>query len=87
MTTTIRVDENLKKQSERILKELGLTMSGAMTIFLKQVVREKGIPFDLKLNEPNSETKKVLDGILSGTEPVHGPFNSVDELMEDLIRA
>jgi DNA-damage-inducible protein J len=43
----MRIDDTLKKQAERVLAELGMNFSTATTIFLKQVVRHNGIPFDL----------------------------------------
>lgn len=50
-TTTMRLDPELKRQANRVLEPLGLTMTGAVTIFLKAVIREQGIPFDMKINE------------------------------------
>ena len=44
----IRIDDELKKQSELIFDDLGITLSAATTMFLKQVVRHNGIPFELK---------------------------------------
>lgn len=44
----IRVDDQLKKQVEVIFSDLGISLSAAITIFLKQVVRCNGIPFELK---------------------------------------
>lgn len=44
----IRVDDTLKKQAERVFSDLGITLSAATTIFLKQVVRYNGIPFELR---------------------------------------
>ncbi len=66
-TINIRVDERLKKQSEMIFDELGMSMTGAITIFLKAVVRTKSIPFSLEI--PNKETIKAfkeVDDISSG---------------------
>lgn len=48
MITTMRIDDALKRESDAIFSNLGLNMSSAITIFLKQVVRTKGIPFELK---------------------------------------
>ena len=56
----VRTDEELKKAAEAIFEALGLNMSTAINIFLKQTVRVKGIPFDLKLEEPNEVTKSAL---------------------------
>ena len=45
MTTTLRIDDKLKHDCEVVLDDLGLSMAGAVTIFLKQVVKQRGIPF------------------------------------------
>ena len=45
MTTTLRIDDNLKRQCDEVFSELGLTMTSALTVFLKQVVRTRSIPF------------------------------------------
>lgn len=50
-----RVDSRLKRDSERILKDLGLTTTEAIRIFLHQVRRYKGLPFDVRLKEDNSD--------------------------------
>jgi DNA-damage-inducible protein J len=80
----IRIDTDLKKNMENILSELGLTTTAAFNIFAKTVVRERRIPFALDLNEtPNKLTLQALDDVLHKRN-LHGPFNSVEELMEDL---
>ena len=50
-----RVDSRLKRESEQILEALGLTTTEAIRIFLHQVRIHKGLPFDLRLNEDNSD--------------------------------
>jgi DNA-damage-inducible protein J len=50
-----RVDKRLKRQSEEILGGLGLTTTEAIRIFLHQVRIHKGLPFDLRLKEDNSD--------------------------------
>ena len=44
---TIRMDENLKKQAERLFEDMGLNMTAAFTIFTKAVVRQGKIPFEV----------------------------------------
>lgn len=44
-----RVDPDTKAQAEAILNQLGIPMSNAIGMFLKQVVIQRGIPFDMKL--------------------------------------
>ena len=80
MTTTIRIDDDLKKECEMIFDDLGLTMSAAMTLFLKQVVKSRGIPFELKAHVPNRETRKALDAIIDKKGKLRGPYNSTREL-------
>jgi len=44
---TVRVDEETKKEAENLFRELGLPLSTAINIFLKQAVREGKIPFEI----------------------------------------
>ena len=63
MATTnlnIRTDKNLKEHAELIFNELGLTMTAAVNMFLKTAVRERGIPFSLKLDVPNETTAAAI---------------------------
>jgi DNA-damage-inducible protein J len=46
----IRVDDAVKQQAEAVFSELGLSLSAATTIFLKQAIRCNGVPFDLRLD-------------------------------------
>lgn len=57
---SIRVDDELKKQAETIFSQLGLNMSTAMTLFLKQAVRYGGIPFDLRVDTPFDSPENQL---------------------------
>jgi DNA-damage-inducible protein J len=49
-TLNIRVDDTVKQQAEAVFAELGLSLSTAVTVFLKQAIRCNGIPFDLRLD-------------------------------------
>jgi len=44
-----RVEPELKEQAELVLEQLGISMSNAIGLFLRQVVLQRGIPFELKL--------------------------------------
>lgn len=63
MTTNIniRVDNKLKKDAENLFKDLGITMSSAITMFLKMSLKEDGIPFKINRNLYNDETIKALN--------------------------
>lgn len=57
-TTTMRIDPQLKDEANKVFDELGLSLSGAVTIFLKAVVREQGIPFSMNIKPDNTCEKK-----------------------------
>ena len=57
----IRTTLEIKKRAELILNDLGLNISSAVNLFLKQVINYKGIPFDLRL--PNQETQQAMDDV------------------------
>lgn len=44
----IRIDDNLKKEAETLFSDLGLNMTTAISLFLKQCVLRQGIPFEIK---------------------------------------
>lgn len=56
----VRVDENTKIQAEKIVDALGLNMSSAINIYLKQIVLTNSIPFEIKLT-PNAETMVAIE--------------------------
>ena len=63
MTTTLRIDDNLKRQCDEVLAELGLTMTNALTVFLKQVVRTRTIPFVIgECKLPFTPPNRIRDG-------------------------
>ncbi len=43
----IRIDDNLKEQAEILFEELGLNMSTAFNVFIRQSIRQGGIPFEI----------------------------------------
>ena len=57
----IRTDKEIRTAAERIFNELGLNISTAVNIFLRQAIRENGMPFDLKLNTPNDVTVAAIE--------------------------
>jgi len=57
-TVRARVDSRVKEEAEHVFSEIGLSTSQAINIFLKGVIRERGIPFELKI--PNDETLQAM---------------------------
>ena len=67
-----RVDSDVKTGSERILKVIGVSLSQAIDLFLRQVVLKKGLPFNLDSEEPESndvERLAYLINTVDGGEP------------------
>lgn len=63
MTTTLRIDDDLKRDCDEVFAELGLTMTSALTVFLRQVVRTRTIPFIIGERHPAAEQEsRKLDG-------------------------
>ena len=81
----IRTDKAVKAAAERIFEELGLNMTTAVNIFLRQTIRENGIPFELKLSIPNEETAAAIEEgrKLAYDKSVKG-YKSIEELKEAL---
>ncbi|WP_287971354.1 type II toxin-antitoxin system RelB/DinJ family antitoxin [Blautia sp.] len=68
---SLRVDDELKRGAERTLDDIGLSMSAAINIFLKAVVRENRIPFELAADpfyskENMEELERRVNAIRSG---------------------
>ncbi len=57
----IRTDKDVKAAAEQIFEQLGLNMTTAVNIFLRQTIRENGIPFELKLEKPNDATVAAIE--------------------------
>lgn len=61
VSTNISLDADLKKESQKLFADLGLDLSTAVTIFLKQSLRVHGIPFVITTDNPNAETIAVME--------------------------
>ena len=83
---SIRMDTELKKQADAMLADMGLNMTTAMNMFLRQVVSQGKIPFEIATDIPNAETlaaMKEVDDMINGKIPAK-KYTSTDELFKDL---
>ena len=77
----IRTDKEVKAAAEKIFEELGLNMTTAVNIFLRQTIRENGIPFDLKLGTPNAVTSAAIEeGKKIAYDKLVKGYTDIDEL-------
>ena len=87
-TTTnisIRMDSELKAQADALFAELGMNLSTAFNIFVRQSLREGGIPFEIKLEKPNKVTvAAMLEAEKIAKDPNVKHYTNLDELFEDL---
>lgn len=56
----IRIEKDVKIKAEKLFDALGLNMTSAVNIFLRQAIRENGIPFEIKINTPNETTLAAI---------------------------
>ena len=56
----IRTDADVKATAEKIFEQLGLNMSTAVNIFLRQAIRQGGLPFEVKIDIPNALTAAAI---------------------------
>lgn len=79
----IDVDKELKEDSEELFHNLGLTLTSAITVFLRQAVREQGFPFTPSCATGRALTERALADSQNDVD-IHGPFNTFAEMMADI---
>ena len=88
MATTnvsIRMDTELKAQADELIAELGMNLSTAFNIFVRQSLREGGIPFEIRTDRPNKETiAAMLEAENIAKDPNVKGYTDLDEMFADL---
>ncbi|NIB75697.1 MULTISPECIES: type II toxin-antitoxin system RelB/DinJ family antitoxin [Streptococcus] len=79
---SIRLDSEVKEQAQLVFNNLGMDMTTAINIFLRQAIQYQGLPFDVRLDE-NRKLLEVLTD-LDQNRNMSQSFESVSDLMEDL---
>ena len=80
---TIRMNREVKEESQKLFRSLGLDMTTAINLFLRQSLQHQGLPFEVRLEAKPSE--KFLRALAEAEkEPTYGPFATVKETMEAL---
>ena len=82
---TVRLDSKLKQDAETLFNDLGMTLSGAVNVFLRQAVRVQGIPFEIRREQPNRTTLAAMkEAIDLANDPKTKTYTSVAEMMRDI---
>lgn len=82
---TVRMDRELKHEADRLFSELGMSLSTAFNVFIRQSLRVQGMPFEISRTVPNSETRAAMreaERIAYDTK-VKG-FTDMESLIKDL---
>ena len=78
---SVRTDPTLKKQVDLFLENVGMSMSTAINLYLRKIVQEQRIPFEVR--RPDRKTRKAIADAEQGKD-VSKSFDTVEDLMEDL---
>ena len=82
---SIRMDADLKAQADELFGNLGMNLTTAFNIFVRQALREGGIPFEIRMDRPNKETiAAMLEAERSAKDPSAKRYTDLDELFADL---
>lgn len=82
---SIRIDSDLKKQADILFEELGMNITTAFNIFVRQTLREGKIPFDISINNPNKKTvAAMLEAERIARDPSVKGYTDMDDLFADL---
>lgn len=82
---TVRMDSDIKKQCEAIYGELGINLTTAINVFLRQSLRAGGFPFDVRLDQPNKETMAaMLEAERISRDPSVKRYSDVEEALRAL---
>ena len=82
---SVRMDSDIKKQCETLYGELGMNLTTAINVFLRQSLRVGGFPFEVRLEQPNKETiAAILEAVRIAKDPSVEGYTDLDELFADL---
>lgn len=90
-TIQVRVDDDLKKQSDSLFKDLGTDTTTAIRIFLKQAVANNGFPFEVKRNSTDynlynllAEEELLTKLEMSRSHAAQGKYRDADNVLLDM---
>ena len=84
---SIRIDSDVKVKAQALFSALGIDMTTAINIFLRQAIQHQGIPFNVTLTKPNQETLDAMAEVVDmkiHPEKYKG-YTDVDEMMKELL--
>ena len=87
VSTNINLDADLKRSAQLLLKDLGMDLTTAVTIFLRQTVRDQAIPFQISRDIPNAQTLAALQEYeeMQAYPEKYPRYSSFEEAMKDVL--
>lgn len=89
-TISIRVDQSLKKNFDTLCEDFGISTTAAINLFIKTVVRERRIPFEIRSETETQKRQNALDAFASMRASVAEagiPEMSLDEINAEIKEA
>ena len=84
--TQIRIDSNVKTEANELFKELGIDMSSAVNVFLRQCVLHGGIPFKIEVPKFNTEMLAAMEEGKRISRDTNTPsYSSMEDLKKALL--
>ena len=85
VNVSIRMNADLKARADELFEELGMNLSTACNIFIRQALQEGGLPFEVKAERPNRETlEAMLEAVRIAHDPAAKKYTDLSELFEEL---
>lgn len=86
-TFSVRMDSDIKKQCESLYGELGMNLTTAINVFLRQSLRAGGFPFEVRLDQPNANTIAAMAEAKRITnDPTIKRYSDVEAALAELKR-
>ena len=88
VNVTIRMDENLRKEAADLFDDLGMGLNQAITIFVKQAVREQKIPFEISRNIPNKDTLEAFEEAeqIKQGKKAYKAYDDVNQMINETVK-
>jgi DNA-damage-inducible protein J len=85
---SVRLDRGLKEEADRIFNAMGMSLTTAITVFVRQAVRQRKIPFEISLSDHDSRPIAMEDAI-AASERIwqNAARNGTDKMTADAINA
>lgn len=87
VSTNIKIDRQLKKESQELFESIGLSLSAAVNLFLRQAVREQAIPFRVGAPEGWAATMAAIGEVkrMKADPDLGKTYTDVDQMMKELL--